>query len=348
LYLKNTPFRLLLPPDEIPTGLDHIEGDPLSDADIARILESAVSGTPLGHDDRTADLRLSIAGAQEKTALLHYQGQWLRPRGSTPTTHILKLPMGLVGAMRADMHESVENEWLCAKLAAAYGLAVAHCDIAHFEDRKALVVERFDRRYTDTGTLVRLPQEDMCQALGASPLRKYQADGGPGIGAIAKVLKSSQHEQDVVDFYKAQIFFWMLAATDGHAKNFSIALLAGSRYHSTPLYDILSAHPIIGNKRAQLAPQRAKLAMGVKGSSGLHYRIADIRRRHWYTQAWEAGLERQTVDGIIQDLIEATESAIEATAAMLPPRFPTHVADSIFAGLRAQRDKLVLQENEIA
>jgi serine/threonine-protein kinase HipA len=338
----------LLPPDEAPTGLDHVEGDPLSDADIARILESAVSGAPLGHDERTADLRLSIAGAQEKTALLRHQGLWLRPRGSTPTTHILKLPMGLVGAMRADMHESVENEWLCSKLAAAYGLTVAHCDIAHFGDGKALVVERFDRRYTDTGTLVRLPQEDMCQALGVSPLRKYQADGGPGISAIAKILASSEHERDVRDFYKTQIFFWMLAATDGHAKNFSIALLAGSRYHATPLYDILSAHPIIGNKRAQLAPQRAKLAMGVKGSSGLHYRIADIRKRHWYTQAREAGLEPQTVDGIIRDLIEATEPAIEAAAAMLPPRFPAHVADSIFGGLRAQRDKLARQENEMA
>ncbi|OZI63042.1 type II toxin-antitoxin system HipA family toxin [Bordetella genomosp. 11] len=337
----------LLRPDDVPTGLDHIEADPLSEADIAAILRSAVSGTPLGHDDHTADLRLSIAGAQEKTALLRHQGQWLRPRGSTPTTHILKLPMGLVGAMQADMHTSVENEWLCSKLAAAYGLAVAHCDIAHFQDQKALVVERFDRRFTDAGAIVRLPQEDMCQALGVSPLRKYQADGGPGItDIISKVLDNSQRERDVRDFYKAQIFFWMLAATDGHAKNFSIALLAGGRYHATPLYDILSAHPIIGGKRAQLAPQRAKMAMGVKGASGLHYRIADIRRRHWYSHATEIGLDRQTVDAIIRELIEATEPAIDAAAAMLPPRFPHHVAESIFAGLRAQRDKLARQENE--
>jgi serine/threonine-protein kinase HipA len=255
--------------------------------------------------------------------------------------------MGLVGAMQADMHTSVENEWLCSKLAAAYGMTVAHSDIAHFGEKKALVVERFDRRHTDMGAIVRLPQEDMCQASGVSPLRKYQADGGPGITAIARLLNSSVHERDIRDFYKAQIFFWMLAATDGHAKNFSIALLAGGRYRATPLYDILSAHPIIGNKRAQLAPQRAKLAMGVKGSSGLHYRIADIRRRHWYTQAQEAGLERQTVDAIIQELLDATEPAIETAAGILPPRFPAQVADSIFAGLRAQRDKLARQERDL-
>ncbi|OZI20968.1 toxin HipA [Bordetella genomosp. 9] len=338
----------LLPPDESPAGLDRIDADPLTDADIALILRSAVSGTPLGHDDRTSDLRLSIAGAQEKTALLRQQGLWFRPRGSTPTTHILKLPLGLVGAMRADMHESVENEWLCAQLAAAYGLAVARCEIAHFEDQKALVVERFDRRSTGAGAIVRLPQEDMCQALGVSPLRKYQADGGPGITAIIRnVLNSSQREQDVLDFYKAQIFFWMLAATDGHAKNFSIALLAGGRYHATPLYDILSAHPIIGTRRAQLAPQRAKLAMGVKGASGLHYRLGEIRRRHWYTHAHEVGLDAASVDGIMQELIDATDPAIEHVAARLPRHFPARVAESIFAGLRAQRDKLLQQDHEV-
>ncbi|CAM3360855.1 Serine/threonine-protein kinase HipA [Bordetella sputigena] len=336
----------LLPPDEVPAGLDRIDADPLTDADIAMILRSTVSGTPLGHDDHTGDLRLSIAGAQEKTALLRQQGRWFRPRGSTPTTHILKLPLGLVGAMQADMHESVENEWLCAQLAAAYGLRVARCEIARFEDQKALVVERFDRRFTDAGAIVRLPQEDMCQALAVSPLRKYQADGGPGITAIINnVLSSSQREQDIRDFYKAQIFFWLLAATDGHAKNFSIALLAGGRYRATPLYDILSAHPIIGTKRAQLAPQRAKLAMGVKGESGLHYRIGEIRRRHWYTHAREVGLDAAAVDAVIRELVEATDPAIEQAAAMLPRHFPAHVAESIFAGLRAQRDKLVQQEN---
>jgi serine/threonine-protein kinase HipA len=138
----------------------------------------------------------------------------------------------------------------------------------------------------------------------------------------------------------------MLAATDGHAKNFSIALLAGGRYRSTPLYDILSAHPIIGNQRGQIAPQRAKLAMGVKGSSGLHYRIADIRRQHWYIHGSEIHLNRKVVDEIIEELINATDPAIEAATAMLPASFPSHVANSIFSSLRAQRDKLVQQGND--
>jgi serine/threonine-protein kinase HipA len=88
------------------------------------------------------------------------------------------------------------------------------------------------------------------------------------------------------------------------------------------------------------------MAMGVKGASGLHYRIADIRRRHWYTHAAEIGIEKDVVDRIIDELVEATDSAIEAAAAALPNDFPAQVADSIFAGLRAQRDKLVQQEKE--
>jgi serine/threonine-protein kinase HipA len=339
----------LLAPGEMPQGLKRIEGDPLSTADVARILRTAVSGTPLGHDDRTADLRLSIAGAQEKTALLRYGNAWLRPRGSTPTTHILKLPLGLVGAMQADMHASVENEWLCSKLAAAYGLPIAHCDVGHFEDQKALIVERFDRRFARGGGLVRLPQEDLCQALGISALRKYQADGGPGITAIMQTLRASQRAAaDMRNFYKAQILFWMLAATDGHAKNFSIAILAGGGYHATPLYDILSAHPIIGKQRGHLPPQRVALAMGVRGSSGLHYRIAEIRRRHWHIHAIEAGLDAHIVDDIIGGLIESTDPAIDAVQAMLPATFPMHVADRIFNGLRAQRDILAQQESRIA
>jgi serine/threonine-protein kinase HipA len=135
----------------------------------------------LGQHDNDEDLRLSIAGAQEKTALLRHEGLWLLPHGSTPTTHIFKLPLGLVGHMQADMRTSVENEWLCSKIMKAYEIPIAQCEIEHFEDQKALVVERFDRTPSSDGSwIIRRPQEDMCQATGTSPLHKYQSDGGKG------------------------------------------------------------------------------------------------------------------------------------------------------------------------
>jgi hypothetical protein len=136
----------------------------------------------------------------------------------------------------------------------------------------------------------------------------------------------------------------MLAAADGHARNFSIAILAGGQYHATPLYDILSAHPVIGNKRGQIAPQRVKMAIGVRGTGGLRYRLADIRKRHWYAHATELHLQAGDVDKILQELADATDTAIDRVTAMLPHDFPAHVAEPVFAGLRAQRDRLAGQE----
>lgn len=337
----------LLAPENEPTDLYGIAGEPLTDPEIAQLLRNATTAAPLGQHDHAGDLRLSIAGAQEKTALLHHDGQWLLPEGSTPTTHIFKLPLGLVGNMQADMHSSVENEWLCSKIVAEYGLPIATCEIGCFEDQKALIVERFDRRLSSDATwIVRLPQEDMCQATGTPPLLKYQADGGPGIGRIMEVLHGSECAgEDRRNFFKTQLVFWLLAATDGHAKNFSITHLPGSLYRSTPLYDVLSAHPIIGSGRNHIAPQKAKLAMAVRGSSN-HYLIDKIQHRHWIAQARQVELGAETAAEIIEEVIGATEGVISAVSAQLPQDFPMDVADAILSGIRRQNAKLAAMPTE--
>ncbi|MDR3098526.1 MAG: type II toxin-antitoxin system HipA family toxin [Paraburkholderia sp.] len=325
----------LLPAGETPVDLENIEGKPLSVAAIARLLRDTTAAPPFGEHESVDDLRLSIAGAQEKTALLRHGNRWLLPMGSTPTTHILKLPLGLVGNMRADMRTSVENEWLCAKIVAAFGLPIASCEIAHFEDTKALVVERFDRRMARNGRwIVRLPQEDLCQATGTPGLHKYEADGGPGIESVMTVLGgSSRQADDRRHFFLAQLVFWLLAATDGHAKNFSIAHLPGSRYVATPLYDVLSAHPIIGRGRNQLPAQRASLAMAVRGRNA-HYRIAQILPRHWIAQGQRVGFAAEQVEEMMATVAGATERVIGEVAAQLPRDFPLDVAEAIFAGMR--------------
>jgi Uncharacterized protein related to capsule biosynthesis enzymes len=201
--------------------------------------------------------------------LLWLDGQWCQPLGSTPTTHILKLPLGLVGNLNFDMRTSVENEWLCLEIMRAYGLPVALSHPLQFEDIKVLAVERFDRAWahgeSNTPWIMRLPQEDMCQATGTPPGLKYESDGGPGIRAIMKLLTtSSESERDRRNFFRAQVIFWMLGATDGHAKNFSIFLQAGGAYHLTPFYDVLSAYPVMGKGANMLSPFKAKLAMAVR------------------------------------------------------------------------------------
>jgi serine/threonine-protein kinase HipA len=331
----------LLPVDEVPNDQFSISGDLLSERQIAAVLRNATSEVPLGQRVHDMDLRLSIAGAQEKSALLKHKGAWYKPTGSTPTTHIFKLPLGLVGAMQADMRTSVENEWICAKIVRAFGLPMANCEIAEFDGIKSLIVERFDRRYAeDASWIVRLPQEDFCQATGTSPLKKYQADGGPGITKIMEILLSSDNaDQDRVHFFKTQIVFWLLAATDGHAKNFSIFHLPQSRFRATPLYDVLSAHPILGSGAHHVAPQRAKLAMAVRGSEN-HYQLQLIQRRHWSKHAQQVGLGAAAAERIIEEVIGVTRNVVDSVYSQLPPEFPQDIADAILRGILSQSERL--------
>ena len=198
----------ILQEDEIPRGFDRIEGIPLSAEDMERHLTETVSPSPLAPgSDADDDFRLSLAGAQEKTAFLWWDGRWPAPRGATPTSHIFKLPLGLVGGHRADFSTSVDNEWLCLRLLRAYGLHVADARIASFGDQRVLIVERFDRRPAPDGQwLMRLPQEDFCQATDCSPLRKYESEGGPGLKTLFATLRQSVHARaDMKMLMTAQI-----------------------------------------------------------------------------------------------------------------------------------------------
>ena len=334
----------LLPVDAVPAGYDRIEAAPLDDAGVERAINTALtSGRVLGHTGADDDFRISLAGAQEKTALLWHMNQWMRPLGATPTTHIFKLPLGLIGNMRADMSASVENEWLCAQLLALLGLPVARCEITSFGRRKVLVVERFDRTLLlpqgKAPWLARLPQEDFCQALGVAGERKYESDGGPGIRSILRQLDTSNRaEFDKLVFVKAQLAFWLMAATDGHAKNFSIFLERGGGFHMTPLYDVLSAWPIMGTGPNHVHPRRAKLAMALRGKSA-HYHLHEIHTRHWQALAQQSGV-LGAFDQMMALVLQVPQ-ALDEVEAMLPPDFPQRVFKPIRAGMQAQAEKFI-------
>jgi len=142
-----------------------------------------------------------------------------------------------------------------------------------------------------------------------------------------------------VNFFKTQIIFWLLAATDGHAKNFSIFHLPRSRFVATPVYDVLSAHPILGTGKNELARQRAKLAMAVRGSQN-YYHIDQIRRRHWIHHARLAGLGETTAESIIEDVLDRADEAVRAVSQIIPDEFPEDIADAILQGVLAQCDRL--------
>lgn len=335
----------LLPEGDEPEGVTSISVTSLNEREVESTLRAGASGSIGGRLDED-DFRISIAGAQEKTALTRHRGRWCKPHGATPTTHIFKLPLGLVGGRNLDMSESLENEWLCAQILAGYGVPIAPCEVQRFGGTKALVVTRFDRvLHSSRRYWLRLPQEDLCQATGTSGTRKYETDGGPGLTDIARVLQGSEsREDDLATLLRAQLLFWMLAATDGHAKNFSLRLLPQGRFRLTPLYDVISAWPIAGSRHDQIHPKKLKLAMALRGTSK-HYRIAEIERRHFNLTARACGLGAD-MESIVDEVIGKTPNVIEQVEGKLPKDFPASLFDSVTTGLRKAGKRLEAMQPE--
>jgi serine/threonine-protein kinase HipA len=311
-----------------------IAAEPASEAVIAHKLRN-LGRAPLGLD-RDEDFRISLAGAHEKTALLQRDGRWFVPHGPTPTTHILKRQIGML-PNGIDLSDSVENEFLCLAWLLAMGASAARAVIDTFEDQRVLTVERFDRMWHADGTAIdRLPQEDLCQACGVSPFRKYESEGGPGFREIfSLLLGADEPAQDRRLFLRANLLFWLLAATDGHAKNFSLHLHARG-FHMTPLYDVVSAQPALD--AAQLPHNSAKFALWV--GKHRHYRLDEITARHWIETARMGAIGEREARAILQEVAETAGPAFDQVLEALPPQIPEALAASIGGGLRRRAREL--------
>lgn len=328
----------LLPPDTEPTGFDRVDYETLTDEQVERRLTAATAPQLAEPGDIDEDSwRISIAGAQEKTALLKVGDRWCTPRGATPTTHILKLPLGLVANQRADMTDSVQNEWLCLNLLQELGLPVANTEIVTFGSQTVLAVERFDREWARNADgedwIVRLPQEDLCQALGLPPTERYErTDGkgrttGPTMDAILKVLgASAEPRTDVTTFMLAQMLYWMLGNTDGHGKNFSVFLQGGDRYAMTPLYDVVSLWPIVGDGPNQMKQKVMRLAIPLKAQKTLR-KLDDIGAGDWRYAAHRSGVPG--LAELMVDIVARTPAAVERLSKRLPENFPQRLWDKI-------------------
>ncbi len=260
----------------------------------------------------------SLAGAQPKTALLWHDGRWGVPRGRTPTTHILKPPIpGLAG--------HVENEHFCLALAREVGLPTASSEVTDFGGHRVIVVERYDRvRTADLVAaatteeraarlralaarrpILRLHQEDGCQALGLPPTAKYQNEGGPGPGDLAQLLRdhSSRPAEDLGTLLDALAYSWIIGGTDAHAKNYALLHGAGERVRLAPLYDIASTLPYY-------PVQKLKLAMKVGGE----HRLGFIGARHWERSGEDLGLEAEETLGRARVIAGRVEQSVGLVA----------------------------------
>ncbi|WP_342321795.1 type II toxin-antitoxin system HipA family toxin [Kosakonia sp. BYX6] len=334
---------ILQPPEEAIKNIKQISSEALNDEQLGEILAGYMS-TSRYLQQESRDFRISIAGAQEKTALLRYHDCWQIPTGVTPTTHIFKLPVGEIQShsYKLDLRESVENEWLSMLLADLYGMAVPTCEIISTSHTRALAVTRFDRRFVDGGRwIARLPQEDMCQALGYPSTKKYESDGGPSIVEIMHFLLGSDYaDEDRETFMRSHILFWLLAASDGHAKNYSVFIRPNGGYCLTPLYDILSCYPMIGGQG--LARQEIKMAMALRstGRGGKKYDWDMIYPRNFLATARECGFSEERMAALLTEFHDKTPAVIAEARQRLPAGFPVHISDAIFDGVQRAARRL--------
>lgn len=257
------------PEDDEPIFQNKMQSRLLTEERIAQRIQGLASVNPLGMDD-DAEFRLSLAGAQEKMALLFFKEKWYEPRGQTPTSHIIKKKMGKL-AGNLNFESSVENEMSCLFLAKKFGIDACDAEIVNFCGEEALVVKRFDRVW-DKQILRRKPQEDFCQATGVSPKGKYEKQGGPSIQTIMQILLNSNNaDEDRKTFFKTMLFNDLIFNTDMHGKNASI-FITDKGFYLTPMYDLLSAHFI----KVQSEERYQKLRSNISVNGKFTYNQIDL------------------------------------------------------------------------
>ena len=269
--------------------------------------------------------QFSLAGAQPKTALFFQNGRWGVPSGRTPTTHILKPPTG-----EWDGH--AENEHFCLRLARACGLVVPNSSVRRFLDEIAIVIERYDR--VNIGNQhVRVHQEDICQALAIHPARKYENEGGPGVRQIVDLLRqySAHPGEDIQTFLTAIAFNWLIAGTDGHAKNYALLLGGLGAVRLAPLYDLASVLPY-----PRINANKAKLAMRIGGE----HRLSNIGRRHWHRLAAEVRTDPDSLIARIGGMAKALPDLVATIQKQVEAEGLTRRTISILAQRLKSRAKL--------
>lgn len=228
------------------------------------------------------DIRISGAGAQDKLMVAFVKGKLAIPKQNTPSTHIIKPPI-------RDLEDSVFNEFFCMRLAEAVGLPVPHTAIYRVKGKPYYLVERYDRKREKNGTILRLHQEDFCQALQLPPEMKYENEGGPDIpqcfalldGRIALGVMAGANKFTLL---RGIIFNFLIGNGDAHGKNFSL-LYRGEVEELAPFYDLLNTI-VYGNAF------KTKMAMKVSG----RYKFNDVRMRHWVALGKELGFRGDFVE----------------------------------------------------
>ncbi len=283
--------------------------EPLSAAGLTALVANLHSA-PLGVD---RNVRLSLAGVQEKLLLVRLpDGGWGRPVGGVPSTHILKPEI-------EGFDRTVENEAFCMRTAKHLGLPVAEVDSILVGGRPVLSVERFDRRVDPDGTVHRIHQEDLCQAMGLPPKRKYEQDGGPTLARVARILQDVADPASPTALLCAVTLNVALGNCDAHGKNLSLLHAESGSLRLAPLYDLIST---------RLYPLDDKLAMYVDSVR----KVDRVTTDRIVNEAGEWGVSRKVAEETVFDLLDRLPDAVSAAAGeidRLPPELPEQVNERV-------------------
>ncbi len=246
------------------------------------------------------ELRLSLAGAQDKLPVVIKDSRIALPVGNTPTSHIIKPEPDHFSGLAT-------NELICMTLAGRIGLAVPAFEYRLIGNKPCLIVQRYDRTTTPAGILTRLHQEDFCQAMGFPPERKYQQEGGPLLRDCVALLRdwSTTPVLDIRSFIDGLIFNILIGNADAHGKNYSFLYQHGER-RIAPFYDLVCT----------LAwPELSKTPAMKIGSCDA---ITNITPAHWQKMAKETNLGWPMIRERIKELSHRTLEVVRNLSRLDP------------------------------
>lgn len=257
--------------------------------------------------------RLSLAGAQDKLPVLFRDEKVLLPLHWAPSSHILKFPNRDYGDLPA-------NEVLMTSLAGHTGLNVAEAKIYRIGDNNACLVSRYDRIMTPQGVLLRLHQEDFCQAMGLPSSRKYEQEGGPTFQQCYQLIKDVSAEPivDCEQLLRWLVFNLLIGNTDAHAKNLSLLYNFDGRIRLAPFYDLvstLSFHNLsrnmsmrIGSRSdpGQIGPRQFDILADECGLRSVWLRAFVLDMAEIVSEAINDGLDRLIVDPVMYQRVIPT------------------------------------------
>ena len=262
----------------------------LSGSELETILLAAGVRPLMGGDEK---IRLSLAGAQSKIAVVIDNGSFHLSSPSNPSTHIIK-------PQAARFEGLVQNEYLWMQLAAAAGVVEPELQIIKVGSVTAYHVQRYDRT-VENGRANRIHQEDFCQALAISPENKYESEGGPNLKACTDLIldQSGKPALDYQQLLDRVLFNYLIGNSDAHAKNFSLLYL-DKMTRLAPAYDLVctTVYPEFNQK----------MAMKIGG----RYDADDLQRRHWERLVPDSMTARKSLQARIREMCALLETGLDS------------------------------------